>query len=260
MSAKHNNSPFMLDTVGFIKQKTTDSNPFGDRDQVKSQSVLKKKFTQQSVASQILQNELLRDEVQSILAEYDQKTNEEIPSTVAAFSDTQLLMHIKKFMLESDPAHLINVLLFWINFQVSHGMPNHNQCVLNVLQDMKNLFVAQHSPPPPLVSALNQVLCNLVQNQSNEDFDSTESIVDFVQLVGVYFMRDYLFERQVITKDLEAFDLLTTWICYTFIMKRQLPLGLQTAKSFVPVTAADMSKELLQCMQIFEEKVNVPTL
>ncbi len=259
MSAVHEN-PFALDTVRFITKRTTDSNPFGDRDEVASQSVLKQKMVQPTIVSQTLQNEMLRDEVQSILAEQPvSNLQTSMPST---FSDTQLLINIKKFMLEGDPAHLINVLLFWINFQVSHGMPNHNQCVLNVLQNMKNLFVAQNNPSPAVLSSLNQVLCNLVQNLNNEDYDSTESIVDFVQLVGVYFMRDYLFERQVITHDLEAFDLLTTWICYTFIMKRQLPMGIGdlTIGSNASITAADMSKELLQCMQVFEQKVNVPAM
>jgi len=258
MSATPDN-PFALDTVRFITKKTTDSNPFGDRDQVASHSLLRQKFSQPSLQTQTLQNELLRDEVQRILAESEEQI-QETASPMATFSDTQLLINIKKFMLESDPSNLINVLLFWINFQVSHGMPNHNQCVLNVLQDMKNLFVARNAPAPALLASLNQVLCHLVQNQTNEDYDSTESIVDFIQLVGVYFMKEYLFERQVITQDLEAFDLLTTWICYTFIMKRQLPLGPTGSLTARPASAAEMSQELLHCMQVFEQKVNVPTL
>ena len=259
------NNTFALDTVRFIKQTTTDSDPFGDRDQVASRSLANNKIQKQSFVSQILQNELLREEVANILAESNAEKDEKKDSDPVTFSDTQLLLNVKKFMLEDDPANLINVLLFWINFQVSHGMPNHNQCVLNVLQDMKNLFVAQNSPSPDLVSSLNDILCTLVQNQSNQDYDSAESIVEFIQLVGVYFMRDYLFERQVITKDLEAFDLLTTWICYTFIMKRQLPLVLSNVPQVpvnlteIPVNGTDMSTELLQCMQVFE-KVNLPTL
>lgn len=249
--------PFALDTVHFLNKRTTDSDPFGDRDQVASKSVLRNKQTQHSIATQTLQNELLRDEVQNLLATSDDVVA--IPSVPTTFSDTQLLINVKKWMLDSDPANLINVLLFWINFQVSHGMPNHNQCVLNVLQDMKNLFVAQNSPSTSILSQLNQVLCHLVQNSANEDFDSAESIVDFIELVGVYFMRHYLLERQVINNDPESFDLLTTWICFTFIMTRQLPMGLKTNASDLPASAAQKSKELLQCMQAFEN-VSVPVV
>lgn len=239
--------PFALDTIRFISQKTTDSNPFGDRDQVTSLQAAPHQLQQHQFPTSF-QNEQLREEARQILETSQQLVQTPLPPV---FSDSQKLISVKQQILQGDPDKLINVLLFWIEFQVSRGMPNHNQCVLNVLQDMKNLFIARNSPQQPIIQQLTDILCSLVQNINNDDFDATESIVDFVQVVGVYFMKSYLIERQVVNVDPESFDLLSTWIYFQYIMKRQIP---------VDANANDVGKQLLDCMKVFEERVSVSAL
>lgn len=244
MTHQQQQQHFALDTVHFIGRNTTDSDPFGDRDQVgsiRSQQPLQ----QQNPFTVTYNNEQLRREAQQILEQQSTVTTTPLPPV---FTDTQLLINVKRQMLEGNPTHLINILLFWIEFQVSRGMPNHNQCILNVLQDMKNLFVARNMPMQQIVQQLNNVLCSVVQNLNNDDYDGTESIVEFVQIVGAYFMKTYLIERQVVLENLESFDLLTTWVYFQYIMKRQTPPNL------------DSNDALLNCMRVFEEKTVLPVL
>jgi hypothetical protein len=241
-----------LDTVHFLNQQTTDSNPFGDRDEVRSVQT-QQRFQQRNPVT-ALRAEALRQEAQAILDQqpvHDYQHTTTMPANVS--SDCQLLTSVKREMLAGNPANLINVLIFYVNVQVSRGMPNHNQATLNILQDMKNLFVARHAPQPNIVAQLNSVLCALVQNLNNEDYDSTESIVDFVEIVGCYYLREFLIERQVILQDPEAFDLLSAWLSFQFILKRQMPMG-------ATVGGSDVNKELLDCMKMLEERVSVPVV
>ena len=245
-----------LDTVHFLNQQTTDSNPFGDRDEVRSVQT-QQRFQQRNPVT-ALRAEALRQEAQEILGEPDQHVVAE-PASPNVSSDCQLLTSVKREILAGNPANLINVLIFYVNVQVSRGMPNHNHATLNILQDMKNLFVARHAPQPNIVAQLNSVLCALVQNLNNEDYDSTESIVDFVEIVGCYYLREFLIERQVILLDPEAFDLLSAWLSFQFILKRQMPMGVG-AVGVGAVGASDVNKELLDCMKMLEEHVSVPVV
>lgn len=235
---------FALDTVHFLNRQTTDSDPFGDRDLVASAQT-----THLQPPTMLNEPQLHRPDQNPFLPEPAPPSAERNGHGVAA-TDAQLLAAVKRQVLDGNPANFINVLLFWINFQVSRGMPNHNQVVLNVLQDMKNLFVARHAPLPDVVTQLNTILCTVVQNLNNDDYDSTESIVDFVQVVGVYFMKSYLFERQVVLPDAEAFDLLTSWIAFQYVMKRQTTPALENASN----------DEMLECMKTLEERITVPVV
>lgn len=262
----HSN-PFALDTVRFLGRKTTDSDPFGDRDLVLSNNANRpptvsraQHLHESQVGLATLHNELLRQEALDILQMRDDEPQYATQQNNAnVHSDAQLLSGIKQKLLQDNPANLINVLLFWINFQVSRGIPNHNQCVLNVLQDMKSFFVARRKPESTVVSTLNAILCTVVDNLQNIDYDSTEAVVDFVQEVGVYFMKEYLLERRVILPDIEAFDMLTTWVYFQYIMKRQLPPGTATSLSAAP-DDIDQAQQLLNCMKMFEERVDVPVV
>jgi hypothetical protein len=238
-----------LDTVHFLNQRTTDSDPFGDRDKVRSSVHVQQRLQEPHQFGVAMRNETLRDEARQILDESARSVEKPAPSGVA--SDCQLLTSIKREILTGNPANLINVLIFWINLQVSRGMPNHNQCVFNVLQDMKNAFVAKYAPQVGVVQALNEILCAIVKNLNNDDYDSTESIVDFIEIVGVYYMREFLVQRHVILEDPEAIDVLSVWISFQYIFKRQSPAG---------IGAYDASKQLLDCMKAFEEHVDVPVV
>ena len=146
---------FALDTVHFLNRQTTDSDPFGDRDQVASAQPAARRFQHTDMMEQQTRQ---RQELRQILEPTSTAPQQPTPTVPDVLTDSQLLATIKRQLLDGNPANLINVLLFWINFQVSRGLPNHNQVVLNVLQDMKNLFVARNTPQPHIVAQLNTVL------------------------------------------------------------------------------------------------------
>jgi len=270
-AAMSQSNPFALDTVRFLGGKTTDSDPFGDRDLVQSNPDASMRMQRQrsqqyagDVGMATLHNEMLRQEARKILQDDDViqadqlRQQKNTSAAKSAYSDTRLLSSVKSALLnDTNPANLINVLLFWINFQVSRGTPNHNQCVLNVLQDMKSVFVASKKPEDNLIIELQAILNTVVDNLHNNDYDSTEAVVDFVEKVGVFFMKRYLLQRGVILADIEAFDMLTTWIYFQYIMKRHTftkNANMQHRDS----TPEEQAQQLLDCMKMLERQVDVP--
>lgn len=248
---------FALDTVPFMGKQTCDVDPFGDKSRVKSSDGgdvrrMQSTFDQHPT----LQDEQLRREALEIIEQNRQAlentANDQAVDT-QVLSDIDLIVQLKKRLLDpkADPAHLINVLIFWINLQTSQGLPNHNQVVVNVLQDMKTVFAAQHTPPANVLAQLNATIANVVDQVSNLDYDSTESIVKFVQITGVLFMRDYLLQRRVIYEDPETADVLTTWLYFSHIMRQQLPQTIQSS--------AMKSDKIFDCMKLLQEKVHVET-
>jgi len=254
--------PFALPTIDFICQKTTDSNPFGDKSRVKSDHVGPHAHAALPTTAALAESHRLRDLGARALG------HRQAESHTAANSrpldddggDLQLVKSIKQRLLhESNPANLINVLLFWINFQVSRGMPNHIQCVLNVLQDMKKLFVARNTPSNAVLEDINDILCALVNNVGNDDYDSTESVVAFVQVVGAYFMRDYLIERHVVLEDANATDMLTTWVTMQYILTNKMPLAAPNAHAEQD-GKKDTVVEILKCMSRVDEEVQLASI
>lgn len=249
---------FALDTVPFMDKRTTDSDPFGDKSRVQSASTIRQVCKNPISANRVLHNEDLRLQALEIIHQNEKAlgTGSEHkdldPLKKPVCSDMSLIVELKRKLLSesSDPSHLINVLIFWINMQVSQGMPNHNQVVVNVLQDMKTVFLAQKAPSPAIISQLGNVISSLILNLNNSDYDSTQSIVEFIQVTGVSFMRDYLLNRRVVQLNPETADVLTTWLYFQHIMKRQLP---QTIES-------SMTDQLFDCMKMVEQQVEIKNI
>ena len=253
MNEKHN--PFALDTLNFISKKTTDSNPFGDASLVQSNVASAMPTLSRHVP--VTHDEKLRRAALKLINDtvdqnsLAQQSVQQSDASPPVYTDMQLIVDVRRRMLEpgANRDNFINVLLFWIRLQVSDGMPNHGKVVVNVLDDMKILFVAKHAPKREVLAQLDAVIKTQISNVDNTDFDSTESIVQFVNIVGVYFMFDYLLLRRVVVNDPTAFDTLSAWLSFKYVINKP-----------VCISGADeqMSDQLLKCMQSIEKRVNVP--